>query len=111
MHEIDIMNIGGFKIGQAEDTKGLTGCTVFLFDKQSPAGVDIRGGGPASRETPLLNPVADAKGIHALVLSGGSASRKRLQRYRLFPFMQLLHHTFLQDFFRFLPNSLIYFML
>ena len=57
MHEIDIMDIGGFKIGQAEDTKGLTGCTVFLFDKQSPAGVDIRGGGPASRETPLLNPV------------------------------------------------------
>ena len=51
MHEIDIMDIGGFKIGQAEDTKGLTGCTVFLFDKQSPAGVDIRGGGPASRET------------------------------------------------------------
>lgn len=49
MHEIDIMDIGGFKIGQAEDTKGLTGCTVFLFDKQSPAGVDIRGGGPASR--------------------------------------------------------------
>ena len=40
MHEIDIMDIGGFKIGQAEDTKGLTGCTVFLFDKQSPAGVD-----------------------------------------------------------------------
>ena len=32
MHEIDIMDIGGFKIGQAEDTKGLTGCTVFLFD-------------------------------------------------------------------------------
>lgn len=61
MHEIDIMDIGGFKIGQAEDTKGLTGCTVFLFDKQSPAGVDIRGGGPASRETPLLNPVADAR--------------------------------------------------
>ena len=73
MHEIDIMDIGGFKIGHAEDTEGLTGCTVLLFDKQSPAGVDIRGGGPASRETPLLNPVADAKGIHALVLSGGSA--------------------------------------
>ena len=54
MHEIDIMDIGGFKIGQAEDTKGLTGCTVFLFDKQSPAGVDIRGGGGASRERPLL---------------------------------------------------------
>lgn len=93
MHEIDIMDIGGFKIGQAEDTKGLTGCTVFLFDKQSPAGVDIRGGGPASRETPLLNPVADAKGIHALctvrrlcLWSGCSGRRDEVSggaRYRL----------------------------
>ena len=73
MNEIDIMDIGGFKAGHAQDEKGITGCTVLLFDKQAPAGVDIRGGGPASRETPLLNPVADAKGIHGLVLSGGSA--------------------------------------
>ena len=53
MNEIDIMDIGGFKIGHAQDEKGITGCTVLLFDKQAPAGVDIRGGGPASRETPL----------------------------------------------------------
>ena len=45
------------------------------------------------------------------VIFSGSPSRKRLQRYRLFPFPQLLHHTFLQDFFRFSSNSLIYFML
>ena len=45
------------------------------------------------------------------VIFSGSPSRKRLQRYRLFPFPQLLWHTFLQDFFRFLSNSLIYFML
>ena len=31
MHEIDIMDIGGFKIGQAEDTKGLTGCTAVSY--------------------------------------------------------------------------------
>ena len=45
------------------------------------------------------------------VIFSGSPSRKRLQRYRLFPFMQLLWHTFLQYFFRILSNSLIYFML
>ena len=45
------------------------------------------------------------------VIFSGSPSRKRLQRYRLFPFLQLLPHTFFQYFFRFLPNSLIYFML
>ncbi len=73
MKEIGIFEIGGLSIGQEQNEEAGTGVTVFLFDECSPAGVDIRGGGPASRETPLLNPVADAKGIHALVLSGGSA--------------------------------------
>ena len=45
------------------------------------------------------------------VIFSGSPSRKRLQRYRLFPFLQLLPHTFLQYFFRVLSNSLIFFML
>ena len=45
------------------------------------------------------------------VIFSGSPSRKRLQRYALFPFMQLLWHTFLQYFFRGLSNSLILFML
>ena len=45
------------------------------------------------------------------VIFSGSPSRKRLQRYRLFPFLQLLPHTFLQYFFRILSNSLIFFML
>lgn len=73
MQEINIMEVGGFKVGHAQDMEALTGCTVVLFDELAPAGVDVRGGGPASRETPLLNPVADAKGIHAILLSGGSA--------------------------------------
>ncbi|MDO4453055.1 MAG: P1 family peptidase [Eubacteriales bacterium] len=71
--EISISEIGGFRIGHAQDKNGVTGCTVLLFDECAPAGVDIRGGGPASRETPLLNPAADAAGIHAVLLSGGSA--------------------------------------
>lgn len=73
MHEIDLMELGGFRAGHAQDVQGGTGCTVFLFDDCAPAGVDIRGGGPASRETPLLNPLMDAKGLHGLLLSGGSA--------------------------------------
>lgn len=73
MEEINIMEVGGFRVGQAQDNEGMTGCTVLLFDEQAPAGVDVRGGGPASRETPLLNPAADAAGVHAILLSGGSA--------------------------------------
>lgn len=73
MKEIDLLEVGGFRAGHAQDREAGTGCTVLLFDGCAPAGVDIRGGGPASRETPLLDPLMDAKGIHALLLSGGSA--------------------------------------
>ena len=37
------------------------------------AGLDGRGGGPASRESQLLNPLMAAQSIHAIVLAGGSA--------------------------------------
>jgi len=39
----------------------------------SPAGADVRGGGPASRETQLLSPLAHAEAVNAILLSGGSA--------------------------------------
>ena len=71
--EIPLCAIQGFKAGHAHDSEGGTGVSVFLFDKLSPVGCDIRGGGPASRETPLLDPQRGAGGLHALVLSGGSA--------------------------------------
>lgn len=73
MEEIGILEVGGFQIGQAQDMEAATGITVLLCDTCAPTGVDIRGGGPASRETPLLEPRAASTGIHALVLSGGSA--------------------------------------
>ena len=37
------------------------------------AGLSVMGGGPASRESELLKPMAAAKQIHAIVLGGGSA--------------------------------------
>ncbi len=73
MKEISIMEVGGFRIGHAQDHEAATGCTVLLCDQMCPAGVDVRGGGPASRETQLLSPVAHADTINAVLLSGGSA--------------------------------------
>ena len=61
------------RIGQAENAAAATGCTVLIFDKGAPAGLDIRGGGPASRDGSLLDPLANADRIHAVLLSGGSA--------------------------------------
>ena len=71
--EIPIQALRGIRIGQAEDAAGGTGCTVLLSEKGMRAGIDVRGGGPASRETQLLNPLAAAQEIHAVVLAGGSA--------------------------------------
>ena len=75
MRQIPISDINGVRIGCAEDQAGKTGCTVLLCGGAdgAPAGVDVRGGGPASRETELLRPWAAAERIHAVLLSGGSA--------------------------------------
>lgn len=71
--EISITDIPGFQIGHAQDEVGGTGCTVILNKSGAIAGVDVRGGGPATRETDLLHPVSKMETIHAVVLSGGSA--------------------------------------
>lgn len=73
MKEISVSDIKGIIIGQHEDTVGGTGCTVLIAPNGMRAGLDVRGGGPASRESELLKPTANAQIIHALVLSGGSA--------------------------------------
>lgn len=71
--EIPLNEMKGFKIGHEGDPIGGSGCTVIVFDKKALCGVDIRGGGPASRETALLNPLASNDGVNAILLSGGSA--------------------------------------
>lgn len=73
MKEINICDVGGFQVGHANDYDAATGCTVILFDSMSPTGIDVRGGGPASRESQILNPLMAAEGINAILLSGGSA--------------------------------------
>ena len=71
--EIKITEIGDFRIGNAEDKENGTGVTVIISKDGMKAGVDIRGGGPASRETPLLNPLMNPEKLNALIFSGGSA--------------------------------------
>ncbi len=73
MREIEITEIKGIQIGHAQNEEGGTGCTVILCEEGAVAGVDVRGGGPASRETELLKPVNLIEQIHAVMLSGGSA--------------------------------------
>jgi L-aminopeptidase/D-esterase-like protein len=68
-----ITDIPGLRVGHAGDAKLGSGTTVVLFDNAVVASVDVRGGGPGTRETALLDPAQTVDGIDAIVLSGGSA--------------------------------------
>lgn len=70
---IDILDLGSIFIGHEQDEQAATGCTVILVPAGATAGVDVRGGAPATRETDLLNPMNMVDRIHAVLLSGGSA--------------------------------------
>jgi L-aminopeptidase/D-esterase-like protein len=64
------------RIGHAQRTGdgALTGTTVVLPGPDGAvAGVDVRGGGPGTRETDALDPRTLVDRVHAVVLSGGSA--------------------------------------
>lgn len=71
--EINIYEIEGFRIGNAQNHVGGTGCTAVICEGGAVGGVDVRGGGPATRETDLLDPVNMCQQIYGVMLSGGSA--------------------------------------
>lgn len=73
MERVNFTDIGGVRVGHAQNFKAATGCTVVLFEKGAVAGVDVRGGSPGTRETDALDPVRNRKTIHAVLLAGGSA--------------------------------------
>jgi L-aminopeptidase/D-esterase-like protein len=68
-----ITDVPGIEVGQAQDLEGGTGCTVVLARKGATGAVDVRGGAPATRETPVLAPENLVDKVHAIYLGGGSA--------------------------------------
>lgn len=71
-----LADVAGLRVGHASRQGGdwLTGTTVIVAPGDGAvAGVDVRGGGPGTRETDLLDPRNSADRVHAIVLSGGSA--------------------------------------
>ena len=73
MQKVSINDIAKFVIGQAQDFKAATGCTVIICEEGAVCGVDVRGGSPGTRDTDALNPINNRKNVHAVLLSGGSA--------------------------------------
>lgn len=68
-----LTDVAGIRVGHADDSEALTGCTVVLCEKGAVAGVDQRGGAPGTRETDLLRPMHMVQEVHAVLLGGGSA--------------------------------------
>ena len=68
-----ITDIPGIQVGHAEDIKISTGVTVITGNKPFSAAVDVRGGGPGTRETDMLSLENSIGRADAIVLSGGSA--------------------------------------
>ena len=68
-----ITDVPGVNIGHAEDARLGSGATAVVFDEPVVGSIDLRGGGPGTRETALLDPAQTVEGIDAIALSGGSA--------------------------------------
>jgi L-aminopeptidase/D-esterase-like protein len=64
----------GFGVGHWSELEAATGCTVVLAPRDGAvASGEVRGGGPGTREFDLLDPLANAARVHAVLLTGGSA--------------------------------------
>jgi L-aminopeptidase/D-esterase-like protein len=67
------LGIEDLAVGHWTDPVGLTGCTVVVPPAGNLAAASVRGGGPGTRETDLLQPQAHVEGVSAVLLTGGSA--------------------------------------
>jgi L-aminopeptidase/D-esterase-like protein len=67
------LGVEDLAVGHWTDPVGLTGCTVVVPPPGNVAAASVRGGGPGTRETDLLQPQAHVEGVSALLLTGGSA--------------------------------------
>ncbi len=68
-----VSTIAGVRVGHWTDARAGTGCTVILPPPGTVGAIEVRGGGPATRETDLLGPLSSVSDITALLLTGGSA--------------------------------------
>ena len=68
-----LTDIAGVSVGHADDAAIASGVTAIIFDKRAVASIDVRGGGPGTREDALLAPQSAMEAIDAITLSGGSA--------------------------------------
>jgi L-aminopeptidase/D-esterase-like protein len=68
-----LTDIAGVRVGHADDAALASGVTAVIFDSPAVAAMDVRGGGPGTREGALLDLANTVEKIDAVALAGGSA--------------------------------------
>lgn len=68
-----LTDIAGVQVGHADDRTIASGATAILFDTPAVAAMDVRGGGPGTREGALLDVANTVEAIDGIALAGGSA--------------------------------------
>lgn len=68
-----ITDVPGIRVGHAGDPRLGSGATAIIFDEPAVAAGDLRGGGPGTRESALLDPAMTIERIDAVAFAGGSA--------------------------------------
>jgi len=67
-----ITDVPGLRVGNAHDARIASGATSIVFDVANIASGVTRGGAPGGRDTMLLEPEMTARGVDAVLLTGGS---------------------------------------
>jgi len=68
-----LTDVAGVRVGHAHDAALASGVTAVIFDRPAVGAIDVRGGGPGTREDALLHLDNTVERIDAITLSGGSA--------------------------------------
>jgi L-aminopeptidase/D-esterase-like protein len=87
-----LTDISGVRVGHADDKKVASGATAVIFDRPAVAAIDVRGGGPGTREGALLDLANTVERIDAIpivpgaimfdLLNGGDKAWGRFAPYR-----------------------------
>lgn len=72
MNRMGISAVPGISVGHAHCAHARTGVTLIIPDQPAVMAVEVRGGGPGTRETDALNPINLVERAHGLALAGGS---------------------------------------
>jgi L-aminopeptidase/D-esterase-like protein len=68
-----LTDIAGVRVGHADNAQLASGVTAVVFDSPAVAAIDVRGGGPGTREGAVLDLANTVDRIDAIALGGGSA--------------------------------------